>query len=124
MEHNFSNLLFVTTLGAVFTSEVTTPFLGVPLQVLFTAFLGSLVAMGLSDPIVPRARMFFLLIATTFIGTLLVSVMPHIPMLGWTERVPQVVIAGLCSFALQWTLLPAIELGKRIINTYKSGELK
>lgn len=78
---------------------------------LFLATIGSLIAIMLgAEPIKPPRRMWLLFTASALIGASSVAVLPHIPMLEWTGKIPPQAMAFLMGFGMRYAIPMAEEL--------------
>ena len=102
--------------------QITNPYLGVPVNVVIMAIFGSFVAMSIADPIEPRKKMWFLVMASAFIGVLSVTLLPHVPLMSWTTNVPQPVMGGLCGFISRWAIPPIIEVIPTWVRFFRKGD--
>lgn len=120
---SLGTVVVATTAGfsSFVTQNIQWPVLGPFLSIMLAALCGSLLAMSISEPVRPRSKMFRNFITYACLGVTSVYIWPHVPMLGWTGKIPEPAVALLTSFALQWLLLPSIEVAKRVINSYKAG---
>lgn len=84
--------------------DVSVPYLGVPLPVVACCLAGALFGIAYGEAIQPRAKMYQLVLANTFLSALLVTILPLIPMFHFLHEIPQAPLGGAIAFFSRWTI--------------------
>lgn len=108
-------------------NELSVPLFGAPLTVIGMAFGGALASFAYGKPETSRKRLFLTVLANTYLGTIVVVILPAWLSWGWVDPVLAPPLAGAMSFALRFTVPVAIELVPQWIrrvfgSTKSSGE--
>lgn len=121
--NNAANVGLLGALAALSLNDSTLPFLGVPLNVVTVAALGSIVSFAWGEPVKDRKKLCAYALGSIFIATTGVAVLPA--MLGWewvSDNV-QAPLAGLVAVGIRFIfphLLPLIpELARKILRLPK-----
>ena len=88
--------------GAGLIDQASVAFFGVKAIVVLFSFIGAAAALAYSDPISPKARMFFLVLVNAMFGIVASLVLEHIPFLAWTKSIPGQGIAFIAAFLALW----------------------
>lgn len=106
--------------GAGFIDQASIAVLGVKAIVVLFAVLGAAAALAYSEPISPRARLFFMVLVNSLFGIVASVVIGHIPLFEWTNTIPGQGIAFVVAFLALWAM-PAVI---RWIPSFIEGRLK
>lgn len=92
---------------ALISPNITSNLLGVELDVGMMAMVGSLMALGIAEPIRSRKKMFFTVISAGILGAVMVGILPHIPLIGgfvdW-NKIPKPPLGWVFGLAGRWII--------------------
>lgn len=119
MDSLIATVIGATTIGisqVTGFNAITLPLFNVPVTVLTMAAGGALVSFAHGDPVRDRGALFKLAAANTFIGVILVAVIP--PAFGWQWAKPEVVppLAALVAWACRWVVPNFIKYVPEIVQ--------
>lgn len=104
------------TLFQFIDNNLSIPLFGAPLTVIGMAMGGALASFAYGEPEKSRLKMFFLVIANTFLATLAIVVLPAWLEWTWITPILQPPVAGGLAFVARWVIPVFVEIGPQLIR--------